>query len=490
MDADRLVEIGTSEAVELFHANGEPFASFRNGPAVETVRLNSSRAKSLLSAAFFRSEGGAARTQSLDEALAHLGALALHERAERAVAIRVGHAEDAVFLDLADGSGDVVRIVSGEWRIEAERGCPIRFLRPDGTLPLPRPKRSESIDALRDLVNLRCDEAWILGRAWLLATLSKGPYPLLILGGSQDSGKSSTSRLLRSTIDPRAPSLRSPPKEEEALYIAAKRTHVLAFDNTSGIPHAFSDALCRLSYGEGLSKRKLYTDDEESTFKGARPVLLNGIDDAAVRPDLRDRSIVLWLPPLDDRKRRTEEELREEFALAHAGILGGLLDVAAVAMRNYRTVTLERAPRMADFARWNVAADHAWPSLQGRFESTYADARNGDAQSAIESCPVAVEIVALVDERPEGWTGTPTELLRLLNDRRSGVSADRDWPSSAKDLANKIRRIAPALTARGVLVELPERAKGRQHRREFFFRRSTTAHDAHHAHHASEPSST
>lgn len=39
-----------------------------------------------------------------------------------------------------------------------------------------------------------------------------------------------------------------------------------------------------------------------------RPVMLNGIDDIAIRPDLIDRSIALTLAPIPDHKRKPEWE--------------------------------------------------------------------------------------------------------------------------------------------------------------------------------------
>jgi hypothetical protein len=72
--------------------------------------------------------------------------------------------------------------------------------------------------------------------------------------------------------------------------IAANNSHVLAFDNVSGLPGWLSDALCRLASGGSLSVRQLYTDDEEVLFQAARPVVINGIEDVINRPDLADHT--------------------------------------------------------------------------------------------------------------------------------------------------------------------------------------------------------
>lgn len=64
---------------------------------------------------------------------------------------------------------------------------------------------------------------------------------------------------------------------------------VLALDNLSGLDHRLPDALCRLAAGGALSGRKLYTDSDETLIEVQRPVILNGIDDLATRPDLAER---------------------------------------------------------------------------------------------------------------------------------------------------------------------------------------------------------
>ena len=79
--------------------------------------------------------------------------------------------------------------------------------------------------------------------SWLVAACRpQGPYPLLILQGEQGSAKSTTAKLLRRIIDPVTAPLRTPPREERDLLIAANNSWVVAYDNLSGIPPWLSDA--------------------------------------------------------------------------------------------------------------------------------------------------------------------------------------------------------------------------------------------------------
>ena len=60
-------------------------------------------------------------------------------------------------------------------------------------------------------------------------------------------------------------------------------------------PPWLSDALCRLATGGGHSARTLYTDLEEISLAVKRPVILNGIEDVATRPDLAERALQIEL---------------------------------------------------------------------------------------------------------------------------------------------------------------------------------------------------
>ena len=104
--------------------------------------------------------------------------------------------------------------------------------------------------------------------------------------------------------------------------IAATNGWVVALDNLSKMPAWLSDALCRLATGGGLSSRALYTDAEETIFAAQRPVMINGIEELAIRGDLVDRAIVISAPPIAEQDRKPQMDFYREFlcyAAAHHG---------------------------------------------------------------------------------------------------------------------------------------------------------------------------
>ncbi len=65
-------------------------------------------------------------------------------------------------------------------------------------------------------------------------------------------------KILRKLLDPSVSLIRTPPRDERDLLIAATNSWVVAYDNLSRLLLWQSDALCRLATGGGFSTRELY----------------------------------------------------------------------------------------------------------------------------------------------------------------------------------------------------------------------------------------
>jgi energy-coupling factor transporter ATP-binding protein EcfA2 len=276
-------------------------------------------------------------------------------------------------------------------------------------------------------------------------------YPVLGLAGEQGSGKTSLVRFLGSLIDPRSPQLRTMPREERDLIVAARHAHLICFDNISGLSDDMSDAICRLSTGGGHGERELYTNREESTFEGRRPVCLNGIEDVATRPDLVDRALMLLLVAISPDSRREERDLDQEFAEEAPALFGALLDGLVSGLRNLTTVEITDPPRMVDFAVWAEACTQAyWPG--GSFLQAYRENIASAVEVVIEASAVGDAVRHFMSGRVR-WEGTASELLRLLTPLvPEALARERSWPKSARALSGKLRRAAPPLRKVGIDV--------------------------------------
>ena len=460
---DRLVKLAAN--AELWHTpGGDTFASMPVGDHFENWPLRNKGFRRWLVNQYRVECHSVPSAKSLEEALRGLDAIAAIDGAEIEAHIRVAQHDDKIYLDLADKSWRAVEVSASGWQV-IER-APAKFQRPRGMLPLPEPRTEGSLDELRNFLNMTAGDL-CLACSWLVGALHpRGPYPILLLSGEQGAAKSTAARVLRSLIDPNLAPIRTAPRDERDLLIAALNGWAICLDNLSGIPVWLSDGLCRLATSGGFGTRQLHTDTEEVIFEVQRPAILNGIADLASRPDLAARAIVLTLPTIRDKDRKREKIFWAEFEQARPFILGALLTAVSASLRYQNKVEIDRIPRMADFAWRVVAAESEMPWDKGAFLSIYSENRAGMLEMAADNDFVAQAIRKLANDvaseayqTPPGatagiWEGTATELLAALKTRvDERVAGSKLFPQTASSLGNRLRRVAPALRFVGIDVD-------------------------------------
>jgi hypothetical protein len=444
--------IPNAVSAEFFHTDaGTAFVDLLINGNRETWSVRSKRFRTWLRRRHYEITRTAASAAAINSALDLFEAQAQFEGPERAVHIRLAEHAGHIYLDLADDCWRAVEIGPDGWRVIGSP--PVRFRRAAGMLPLPTPQAGGSIEELASFLNLPSRNDFVLVVAWLLATLrTSGPYPVLAISGEQGSAKTVLSKLLKALIDPNVAPVRALAREERDLVIAANNSHVLAFDNLSGLPHALSDAFCRLATGASFGLRQLYTDADEVLFQAARPILLNSIEDVISRPDLADRAILLTLSPIGDCRRRSERQIWRDFELARPRLLGALLDAAALGLRKLGNLQLKQLPRMADFALWAAACETAfWPA--GTFARAYQANRRAAIEDLIDVDPLAARIRQIM-ANCSTWTGNASDLLRAgadLSDPGLPRGAPA-WPKNPRALAGRLRRAQPFLRALGIQI--------------------------------------
>ena len=460
--ANQLISIAEGGCT-LFHDSGDAFAEIENAGHCETWPVRSLGFRQWLQLRYFKEQhGGAPNNEALKSARDTIEARARFEGPERKVYRRVATGENgSLYLDLCDPAWRAIEVDAKGWRI-VDRP-PVPFIRSRTMRQLPAPEDG-GIDDLRQLLNLAADGDFILAVAWVLAALrDEGPYPVLVLTGEQGSAKSTCARMLRALVDPCEPPLRSVPRNEQDLFIAARNGHVLAFDNLGGVPTWLSDALCRLSTGGGFAARELYTDDEEVVISAERPLILNGIDEVVARGDLADRAIFLTLSAILEEDRKPEAELWARFDEARPRILGALLNALVEGVRRHPDVKLDRLPRMADFAKWVVACESAIFEA-GAFIGAYTGNRADAIESVIDANPVASAIRELMEKRAS-WAGTATELLTELEGTAGGTvtkGKGREWPTSGRSLGRRLNRLSSALRPVGIEIDRDRGGRARR----------------------------
>lgn len=429
--------------------DSEAFAVVRGGANVAMMFRGSRDALRCGLARSYRQETGSTpSTNALAEALLVLQGEAM-EATPEPVHLRVARHGDSIVIDLGDASGRAVVVRPGGWGVCD--ASPILFRRTGLTLALPEPERGGVLDVLKGLLNVT-DTSWPLLRGWLVAALLPDiAHAIALLTGLQGVGKSVAARLLVTTIDPSAAVLRCEPRDPEQWCVSASASVVVAVDNISSIPSWWSDALCRAVSGDGMIRRRLYSDGDLTVLQFRRVVLLTSIDPGAMRGDLADRIMSIELARIPDEQRRLESEIIERFAAAHGQLFGAVLDLLAKVLAVLPSIRLTSMPRLADFARVLAAIDEidGARGADGAALSLLMGQRGSLSADVIDSDPVGGAVVRYMEGREE-FKGTAGDLLVALTpaDNRP----PKGWPANPRAMAARIKRLIPAL--RGIGIEV------------------------------------
>jgi hypothetical protein len=470
--ATRLVRLADNFA--FFHdPQDRPFVRLEINGHMEVWPVESSKFRKLLARTFYKHTGRAINRNAIADAITTLAGRACHDSPEESVFLRVAPQSENILIDLCDAEWRVVEVTPNGWQVIEK--SPVAFVRTGSMQSLPEPMRGGSINGLWDLLNVTEAQRPLVAGALLNAFHPHGPYFVLNFVGEQGTAKSCAARISRQLVDPNENPLRSPPKEERDLLAQAASNRCVALDNLSSLPPWLSDALCRLATGGGHSARTLYTDLEEISLAVKRPVILNGIEDVATRPDLAERVLQIELETIPDEKRISEKDLWGEFEKQRSVIFSALLDALVCALRELPNVTLNSLPRMADAALWATAGETAFGFKRGAFMAAYQKNLDESAITSVESSLVGLAIVRLFENKEteaeteaelipgeqkkqkepvDQWQGETSELLEALSLLVTEKEArDNHWPKNPRALGHALRRLAPALRRAGFGLE-------------------------------------
>jgi hypothetical protein len=405
--ASILIELALKSGTLWHDSTGAGWVDYIVDGNLQTARIKSKRFRNFLSREFWERERRSFSSEAWSEAVGILEGIA-SDGPEREAFLRVGKHGDCIYIDLGTDDWRIIRVSPSGWEIIPYINCPIRFYRPDCQLPLPIPTRDGSLDDLWQLLNVQeADRPLVVG--WLLSCLTPdGSKPILTLSGAKGAGKSSAASLLKKLTDPTKVNLLGTVDDSQTTAVAALNRWVLCYDNLTHLSLEQQNLLCRVSTGEGYTRRTLYTDLEETCLEFRRPQILTGIDLVPTRPDLLDRCLIVRLERISEENRLTERELEALTIDLLPGIYGALLDLLAAALRNLPTTKPATLPRMADFYELCIAA--GIPS----FVEAYASNIETGNQAAVEASPLAEGILSLLDAHNGYWQGTATELVQRL----------------------------------------------------------------------------
>ncbi|MCQ4190102.1 hypothetical protein [Methylocystis suflitae] len=450
-DADALIDLALAEGDFFCSLKGDPFADVKCGEGrFVTYSLASEDFRDwLICLARERFE----KTPSLmavKTAVCTLSAVARRQGERRDVCFRITKHGGKIYIDLDDGL--VAEVDATGWRLI--NSPPVRFQRIAGMQPLPTPQSGGSIKQLRRFLNLD-ENSFILYVTWIIDSLRPGrrSRPILYLAGEQGAAKSTAAEFARRLIDPFVAPLRTLPTEVRDIFVDAHNSRVLAYDNVSKISPTVSDALCQIASGSGFAKRKNFTNAAQTLIEGNRPVILTGIANTITRSDLADRAVILNLSPISPEQRRSESEIWREFENELPQILGALLHCLACGLNQLPHISLGRAPRMIDFARFGVACERGF-AADGDFMRAWEASAEEATEAVVEVEPVALAILAFMEGRGS-WSGTAASLLTELKNSDRAEARPTRWKEFPRDcgaFGKKLRGDMATLRAKGLVV--------------------------------------
>ncbi len=438
------------------------------------IPLRSSYFKDWLSKLLWEQEQKSPSTEAKNSAIGVLAGKCLAEGRQYSLYNRVAPASDGIWIDMTDDLWRAIHVTSEGWEIV--ENPPILFRRFNSHHALSTPikpedgKEVEIAKKLLDYINIpKDDEATKL--SYLCTSISYLipliPHPILVVHGPQGSGKSWLFKWTKRLLDPALPELLKTPKDNTELVQQLNHHWIAFYDNLTSMPTWASDTFCTAVTGGGFSKRQLYTDDDDVIYDFKRCVGLNGINPAARRGDLLDRSILVGVARIDEKTRKSEAELEASFNQEKGEILGAFLTILSKSLKLYATVKPNGLFRLADFTRYGCAISEAMGNTSDDFIKAYEKKVNSQTEETINAEPVALAMLTFCQDtfatdkdgkhKHEKWEGTPAQLYQIVTQiaEDSGTKIDNhNWPRAPNAFTRKLNEIASSMSAVGYEIEI------------------------------------
>lgn len=372
--------------------------------------------------------------------------------------------DQAVILDLYNDANQVVEIKAGSVQILdtlPASNDDVYFQRPDYMKPMVTPKLPQDdekvgLSKLRPFINTD-DRTFFILLAYMTYVMSNPkscglPYPILMIQGEKGSGKSFfCNNVIRNLIDPISLDGMSMPLSEDVFTLQLNSMYLTVFDNLRKLNKNQSDLLCKAATKSATTKRTLYTTTGMTGLALHSPMVLNGIHDFVQESDLADRCFRVYLKPMSQDKRRTEQELKAEFTEAMPEILGALLTLASKIMVELPDTKVKYASRMMDMVQWTAAFEKVWSLPEGLLQKAYrANVKELMADgTADDSLTLALQKLLKKVGKGKVWKGSASHLLETLQELENYLYL----PKAPAALSTKLFGQESSFNANGIFIK-------------------------------------
>jgi len=334
---------------------------------------------------------------------------------------RIAQLNDKIWYFLGRDDGKIIQITAkGVQTSNLDLKSPI-FRRVQSLQEQIFPKRDDenALDKLLDLLRISSKDRLVFKIHLICLFLEAINVPMMVIGGTTGSFKTTTSAMIKRIVDPsgkeKEDNVSTIPTNTDDLILHLNNRYLVSFDNVSYISKEQSNILCRAITGNSNSKRKLYTDDDESIFSFKRKIILNGIVPNLDYPDLQSRLLFYERDSVDDDSRLTEQKLEEKFALLLPNVLGQIFLILYKTLSWYKSIKYDIKPktRMSDFEVYGEVISQVIGNDKNQFVSSYHNKLEDASVTSQESFPLITVIDHLMKEKNE-YEGTAKDLHALL----------------------------------------------------------------------------
>ena len=275
--------------------------------------------------------------------------------------------------------------------------------------------------------------------------------PILVLSGGMGTSKSVTSRKIKQLVEPAIVDIQTMPEKEDGVYAALSGSYLVCFDNIDKIGSRYSDLFCIACTGGYTTKRKLFTDNTQVQIQLHTKIILNGIGDVVTKGDLAERTNIIYLDAISQRK--TEKQVWEEFNESKPKLLGAIFNCIKDGLRDVGEMetTIKKLPRMADFCVYGAAFIKAMGLKWEDFVKQYTSSTNGLISEQAQLDDFVILIHTFLNENKNYWSGQAKNLLpalKVMADKKHLVM-EQFTPST---LSRKLNQMQVSLQAVGIKV--------------------------------------
>ena len=452
----------------LLHANGDKR---------RTYVIDSNEFKDQLAYGYYKSKGNYLPYDAFEDSIELLKLKTRIQGTKQKVYKRIAKIGDEIFYDLANDKSEIVRIAKDEITILKQSDLTLKhpvFVSNSAMVPQVMPKldtEKQLPDMIYPYLNTADDSHKIMFIVSLISWFwVNQPRVIMLLNGAAGSGKSFTTALVQSLIDPSNQTASSLPNGKRDLTVSLATRYFSAFDNISTITQEVSDILCTACDTGTSSERKLFSNGDLYTSSYSSALLLNGIGSFIKKDDLLDRCVRIKNKLFVEKERTSIVSLRQSLKDDLPEILGALLKVIQKTLQvlpNISTEGYPKAPRMIDFYNLGIAISTALWGDGSIFTKAYFENIEDSFDDQIEEDVLANTLREYVRTWKADVTQsriTATDLYKELTSilEKSVVRVDTSaFPRNHATMSRKLHILQTALANVGIVLDFQKSNKTR-----------------------------